>query len=125
MAFVLRKAGSPQLSSSRATLALGANVMNGQLIVVNFGADFRFESVGQGMELDVGDLAASVAKQVIVRLYNLVKAVCNAIDVQALYKACLVHCIEVIINGRHSDGGHFQLCQKENFVGGQVAIRLL
>ena len=81
VAFVLRKAGSPQLSSARATLALGANVMNGQFVVINLGTNLGLESVGQGLKLDVGDLATSVAKQVIVRLYDFIKAVGNTVDV--------------------------------------------
>ena len=46
VAFVLRKAGSPQLSSSRATLAIIANVVNSQLIILNLGADFRLQRIG-------------------------------------------------------------------------------
>ena len=125
VAFVLRKAGSPQLSSSRAALALRANVVNGQFVVIDFGADLCFQRIGQRMELDVGNLAAFVAEQMVVRFYDLIKAIGNTVDVQTLNKTCLVHCIEIIVNGRHCDRGHFQFCQKENFVRCQVAIRLL
>ena len=125
VAFVLRKAGSPQLSSSRATLALGANVVNGQFIILNLCADFSLKCIGQRMELDIGDLAAFVAKQMIVRLNDFIKAVGNTVDVQTLNQSCLVHCIKIIIDCRHSNRRHFQLCQKENLVSRQMAVGLL
>ena len=125
VAFVLRKAGSPQLSSSRAALALGANVVNGEFVIFNLCADFSFECIGQRMEFNIGDLATFIAEQVVVRLNDFVKAVSNTVDVQTLNKSCLIHCVKVIIDGRHSDGRHFQFCQKENFIGCQVAVGLL
>ena len=112
-------------SSARTALAFGAGVVNGQLIILNFGTDLALQGIGQRVELDVGDLTAFVAKQVVVRLNDFIKAVGNTVDVQALNKTCLVHCVEVVINGRHGDGRHFQLCQKENFVSRQMAVGLL
>ena len=46
VAFVLRKAGSPQLSSARAALTLGANVMNSELVIVDLCADFSLKCIG-------------------------------------------------------------------------------
>ena len=122
VAFVLRKAGSPQLSSSRTALALRANVVNGQFVILDLWTDFSLECVSQGVQLDVGNLAAFIAEQVIVRLNDFIKAVGNTVDVQTLNKSRLVHCVEVVINSRHSDGRHFQFCQKENFIGCQVTV---
>jgi hypothetical protein len=45
--------------------------------------------------------------------------------VQTLDLPCLVHGVEVVVNGRHGDGRHFELGEKEDLVGGQVAIRLI
>ena len=67
----------------------------------------------------------AMQKQVPVTVSDLVKAVCRAVDVKAVDHACLVHGIEIVIDGRHGNGRHLQLCQKENFVSGQMPIRLL
>ena len=53
--------------------------MNRQLVVIDLCADFSLECIGQGVQLDVGDLAAFVAKQVVVRLNDLVKTVGNTV----------------------------------------------
>ena len=46
VAFVLRKAGSPQLSSSRTALALGANVVHSKFVILDLGTDFRLQRIG-------------------------------------------------------------------------------
>lgn len=59
---------------------LGADVMHGQFVVLDLGTERAFDLPCEGGELDVGDLSATVAEQVVVRLGDLVKAIGNAVD---------------------------------------------
>ena len=49
--------------------------------------------------MNVGDLSATVTQEVVVRLGDLVKAIGNAVNVQAVDHACLVHGVEIVVNG--------------------------
>ena len=65
-------------------LALRADVMNGQIICLNLKSEMLLNACGKGRKVKVADFAASVAKKMVVRLCDLVKAIGSAVD--ALWK---------------------------------------
>ena len=54
--------------------------MNRQLVIVDLRADFSLKRFGQRMQLNIGNLTAFVAEQMVVGLHNFVKAVGNTVD---------------------------------------------
>ena len=113
------------LSSFRSVSALGADVMDGQIIGFNLASEVTLDRLRKGGKVEIADLSATVAEQMVVRLYDLVKAVCRAVDVETVDHACLVHGVEIVINGSHRNTGHFQLCEEENFIGCQVTVGMI
>ena len=83
-------------ASAGGVAAIGADVVNGQLVILDGRADLRFERCGEGGEMDIGDLSAFVAKEMIVRFGDLVKAIGNAVDVEAVDQSRFVHGVEVV-----------------------------
>ena len=99
--------------------------MNGQVVALDLGANGGFQRIKQLGQAQVCDLAASVAKQVIVRLGGELKKIGGSVDVGAQDHVRLVHGVEIVVNGCHGNAGHFKLGEKKDLVGAQVAIRLL
>ena len=112
-------------SSARCAAALVADVMNGQLVIFNLGAKLTFNVVDQLGQANVVDLTATVTQEVVVRFDDLVEAIGNAVNVQALDQACVIHCIEVVVDGCHCNARHLQFGKKEDLVGGQMSVGLL
>ena len=99
--------------------------MHREFVVFDLGTEGGFDLLGEGGEVDVGDLAAAVAEKVVVRLGDLVKAIGNSVDVQTVDQTRLVHGVEVVVDGCHGNAGHLQLGKKKDLVGGQMAVGLL
>ena len=92
--------------------------MNGQVIALDLAAKRGFKGFPKRGKANVADPSAGVAKQMIVRLLNDLKAVGGAVDMGASHNAGFVHGVQIVIDGRHGNAGHFQLGKKENLVGG-------
>ena len=75
--------------------------------------------------MNVGDLSATVTQEVVVRLGDLVKAIGNAVNVQAVDHACLVHGVEIVVNGCHGNAGHLQFGKKKDLIRSQMSVGLL
>lgn len=58
----------------------GTNIMYSQLIVLDLGTECSLDLARQLRQFNIGDLAASVAEQMIVRFGDLIKAIGNTVN---------------------------------------------
>ena len=94
--------------------------MEGEVVGADILADGGGELGGEVGEMDIGQSAAGVTEQVIVLFGDAVEAVGAAVGVDAADHAGVTHGVEVIVDRCHGDGGHLELGEEKDLVGGQV-----
>ena len=99
--------------------------MNGEIVGFDLRSKITLDRLGERGEMQIADLSAVVAEQMVVRLYDLIKAIGSAVDVETVDHTCLVHSVEVIVDRCHCNAGHFQLCEEKDFIGSQMTVGMI
>ena len=105
--------------------AFGTNVVNGEIVPRDRHAKGAGQFSCETGQANVGELSAAVTEQMVVLVRGFFKAVSTAVHMHAADHSCIVHGIEIVVDGGHGNAGHTELGKKEDLVGRQMTVCLI